>query len=141
MEAIIAIIKNNLQKTSVAISVGVVAGLLIGLIFGWLVWPVQWTDGTPEVLRADLQRDYLRMTIDSYNRTGDVNTAMARWDNLGEAAGSTLIALKSDPGTFFKVKTIEVFAFSAGMLASRCTTKKRVKFSALSSIPSSRICI
>ena len=107
MEAIIAIIKNNLQKTSVAISVGVVAGLLIGLIFGWLVWPVQWTDGTPEVLRADLQRDYLRMTIDSYNRTGDVNTAMARWDNLGEAAGSTLIALKSDPGYLDTVKIDE----------------------------------
>jgi hypothetical protein len=98
MEAIIAIIKNQLQKTSVAIGVGVVAGVLIGLIFGWLVWPVQWTDGTPEVLRADLQRDYLRMTIDSYNRTGDVDTAMARWDNLGEAAGSTFIALKTDPG-------------------------------------------
>ena len=98
MEAIIQIFKNLLQKTSVAIGVGVVAGLLIGLIFGWLVWPVQWTDGTPEVLRADLQRDYLRMTIDSYNRTGDVNTAMARWDTLGESAGSTFIALKNDPG-------------------------------------------
>jgi hypothetical protein len=107
MEAILAILKNNLQKTSVAIGVGVVAGLLVGLIFGWLVWPVQWTDGTPEVLRADLQRDYLRMTIDSYNRTGDVNTAMARWDNLGEAAGSTLIALKSDPGYLDTVKIDE----------------------------------
>jgi len=98
MEAIIAILKNLLRKTSVAISVGVAAGLLIGLLFGWVVWPVQWTDGTPEVLRADLQRDYLRMTIDSYNRTGDVDTAMKRWDNLGEAAGATFIALKSDPG-------------------------------------------
>ena len=98
MEAIIAILKNLLRKTSVAISVGMVAGVLIGLIFGWLVWPVQWTDGTPEVLRADLQRDYLRMTIDSYNRTGDVDEAMARWDELGEGAGSTLIALRTDPG-------------------------------------------
>jgi hypothetical protein len=98
MEAIIAIIKNLLQKTSVAIGIGAAAGLIIGLIFGWLVWPVQWTDGNPEVLRADLQRDYLRMTIDSYNRTGDIDRAMVRWDELGEAAGATFIALKSDPG-------------------------------------------
>ena len=98
MEAIIAIIRNLLKKTSVAIGVGVEAGLLIGLLFGWVVWPVEWTDGTPEVLRADLQRDYLRMTIDSYNRTGDVNTAMARWDTLGDSANGTFLSLQSDPG-------------------------------------------
>lgn len=98
MEPIIAIIRNLLQKTSAAIGVGVAAGLLIGLLFGWVVWPVEWTDGTPEVLRADLQRDYLRMTIDSYNRTGDVDTAMTRWDNLGSAANETYLALQNDPG-------------------------------------------
>ncbi|MGZ9166903.1 MAG: hypothetical protein ACXW4U_17155, partial [Anaerolineales bacterium] len=36
--------------------------------------------------------------IDSYNRTGDTNTAMARWDNLGEAANSTYTSLQNDPG-------------------------------------------
>lgn len=98
MEAILAIIRNNLRKPAVAIVLGAVVGLVLGLIFGWLVWPVEYTDGTPEILRADLQKDYLRMTIDSYNRTGDVDTAMARWDNLGAAAGSTFISLQSDPG-------------------------------------------
>ena len=98
MEAVIAIFKNLLKNPMVAIVLGVMIGLIVGLLFGWVVWPVQWTDGTPEVLRADLQVDYLRMTIDSYNRTGDVDTAMARWDNLGEAAGSTYISLQSDPG-------------------------------------------
>ncbi|HUG34136.1 MAG TPA: hypothetical protein VMJ90_05165 [Anaerolineales bacterium] len=107
MEAIIAIIRNLLQKTSVAIGVGVAAGLLIGLLFGWVVWPVEWTDGTPEVLRADLQRDYLRMTIDSYNRTGDVNTAMARWDTLGVDANGTFFALKADPGYLDPVRIDE----------------------------------
>lgn len=98
MEAILAIIRNNLRKPAVAIVLGAAAGLVLGLIFGWLVWPVEYTDGTPEILRADLQKDYLRMAIDSYNRTGDVDTAMARWDNLGAAAGSTFISLQSDPG-------------------------------------------
>ena len=98
MEAILAIIRNNLKKPVVAIALGAAVGLIIGLVLGWLVWPVQYTDGTPEILRTDLQKDYLRMTIDSYNRTGDVNTAMTRWNNLGAAAGSTFIALQTDPG-------------------------------------------
>lgn len=107
MEAILAIIKNNLRKPVVAVALGVVAGLVLGLIFGWLVWPVEYTDGTPEILRADLQKDYLRMTIDSFNRTGDVDTAMARWDNLGAAAGSTFISLQSDPGYLDSAKIQE----------------------------------
>ncbi|MCC6299711.1 MAG: hypothetical protein IT314_10460 [Anaerolineales bacterium] len=98
MEAILAIVKNNLKKPVVAIAVGAVAGLIVGLVFGWLVWPVEYTDGTPEIMRADLQKDYLRMTIDSFDRTGDADAAMARWDNLGAAAGATFIALQDDPG-------------------------------------------
>lgn len=98
MEALNAIIKNLLRNSTVAIAVGGVLGLIFGLIFGWVIWPVQWTDGTPEVLRADLQKDYLRMTIDSYERTGDANTAMARWDNLGATAGATYFSLQTDPG-------------------------------------------
>jgi hypothetical protein len=98
MEAVVAIIKNLLKNTRIVFVLGVVLGLGMGLILGWGIWPVQWTDGNPEVLRADLQKDYLRMTIDSYNRTGDVDTAMARWDELGVTAGPTYIALQSDPG-------------------------------------------
>jgi hypothetical protein len=98
MEALTAILKNLLQTTRAVLILGVVLGLVLGLIIGWGLWPVQWTDATPEVLREDLQRDYLRMTIDSYNRTGDTNTAMARWDNLGEAAGPTYSGLQTDPG-------------------------------------------
>ena len=99
MEAVTAILKNLLKNTLVAIGVGVVAGLIIGLFFGWVIWPVQWTDGTPEVLRSDLQEDYLRMTIESFARTGDNNTALRRWDDLGEAAGPTLARVQAAPGT------------------------------------------
>jgi hypothetical protein len=55
-------------------------------------------DTTPEVMRPDLQVDYLRMTIDSYNRTGDPNAAMARWDSLGKAGPATYNALITNPG-------------------------------------------
>src|SRR6185503_9776009 len=90
MEAVIAIIRNLLKNTRVALIVGVVLGLLLGLIIGWGIWPKTYDDTTPEIMRADLQEDYLRMTVESYNRTGDLNTAMRRWDDLGAAAAPTL---------------------------------------------------
>ena len=98
MEAVTAIVRNLLQNTRVALIIGVVLGLLLGLIMGWGLWPVQWTDGTPEVLRQDLQNDYLRMAIESFERTGDVDTAVRRWEDLGTAAGPTFIRVQADPG-------------------------------------------
>jgi hypothetical protein len=98
MEAVTAMVRNSLQNVRVTLIVGVVLGLLLGLIVGWGLWPVQWTNATPEVLRTDLQEDYLRMAIDSYNRTGDVDTAVRRWDDLGTAAGPTLLRVQANPG-------------------------------------------
>jgi hypothetical protein len=98
MEAVTAIVRNLLQNTRVTLIVGVVLGLLLGLIVGWGIWPVQWTDGTPEVLRQDLQDDYLRMAIESFTRTGDVNTAVKRWEDLGKAADPTFIRVQANAG-------------------------------------------
>lgn len=98
MEAVIAIIKNLLKNMRIVLILGVVLGLLLGLILGWGIWPVKWTNATPEVLRSDLQDDYMRMTIDSYNRTGDINLAGRRWDNLGPAAGPAFARVQVDPG-------------------------------------------
>lgn len=98
MEAVTAIMKNLLRTTIVAVVLGAILGLILGLLVGWVIWPVQWTDATPEVLRADLQEDYLRMAIESFNRTGDTDTAVRRWDNLGTAAGPTLLRVQSNPG-------------------------------------------
>ncbi len=108
MEAVIAIIKNLLKNNRVTLVLGVVLGLALGLIVGWGLWPPKWTDGTPEVMRADLQQDYLRMTIDSLNRTGDVNKAMARWENLGKAAPATFNAVQLDPG-YLTVTDVQQF--------------------------------
>jgi len=98
MEAVTAIIKNLLKNTRIVLILGVVLGLILGLTLGWGIWPVQWTDGTPEVMRTDLQLDYLRMTIDSYNRTGNVDLAMQRWNDLGENKGVIFGMLQSNPG-------------------------------------------
>lgn len=99
MEAVSAIVRNNLRNTTTAIIVGAILGLLLGLLVGWVIWPVQWTDGTPEVLRADLQEDYLRMTIESFSRNpNDLDSAVRRWNELGEAASPTLARVQQNPG-------------------------------------------
>ena len=103
MDAVTAIIKNLLKNTKVTLIVGVVLGLLLGLIIGWGFWPVQWTDALPEVLRADLQDDYMRMAIDSYRANKNINPqaaadlAVNRWDNLGTAAGVTFGRVQANP--------------------------------------------
>src|SRR3970282_717078 len=98
MEAVIAILKNILKNTTVAIVLGVILGLIVGLLMGWGIWPVEWTNGTPEIMREDLQEDYLRMTIDSYNRTGDTDKAIERWNNLGESKDRVYGLVQADPG-------------------------------------------
>jgi hypothetical protein len=98
MEAVLAIVKNLLKNPRVALIVGVVLGLLLGLIVGWGLWPVKVTEQTPELLRADLQEDYLRMAAESYARTNDPNEALRRWDDLGDAAGAAYVRLQANPG-------------------------------------------
>jgi hypothetical protein len=104
MEAVTAIVKNLLKNMKVVLVLGVMLGLILGLIIGWGIWPVKWTDAAPDVLRADLQEDYLRMAIDSYRATKGLNPqaaadlAVYRWENLGAAAGPTYARVSANPG-------------------------------------------
>jgi len=58
---------------------------------------VEWTNATPEVLRADLQADYLRMAVDSFRVNGDQALALQRWDNLGAGADTAYAMVQQDP--------------------------------------------
>jgi len=104
MEAVTAIVKNLLKNMKIVLVLGVVLGLLLGLLVGWGIWPVQWTDATPQVLRSDLQEDYMRMAIDSYRANKNINPqaaadlAVSRWQNLGDAAGATYGRVQANPG-------------------------------------------
>jgi hypothetical protein len=102
MEAVTAIIKNLLQNVRTVLILGVILGLALGLIIGWGIWPATYTDTTPEILRTDLQEDYLRMAMESYSQTGDQQTALKRWNDLGTAAQPTLQRLQPsiDPTLF-----------------------------------------
>lgn len=75
------------------------AGAVFGLVvLGWWLFPVEWTDGTPSQLRADLREDYLRAAIDSYTLNQDPIQANTRLEALGDAADETMAAVAGSPG-------------------------------------------
>lgn len=78
--------------------IALIIGISLGLAYAWVINPVRWVDGTPEQLRADVQRDYLRMAIDSYSINRDVDLAIERYQSLGSRAQQTLEEIGANPG-------------------------------------------
>jgi hypothetical protein len=97
MAALLQVLAVYIKKPAVAATLGAIGGLIIGLIFGWGIWPVQWTNATPEVLRTDLQADYMRMAIDSFRVNSNQALAVQRWDNLGANAADAFLQVQQDP--------------------------------------------
>ncbi len=78
--------------------VALLAGLTLGLVVAWGVWPVEWTDASAEFLRNELQVDYLRMTVDSFNLNHDEALAALRFQQLGAKGYDILQQVKAAPG-------------------------------------------
>jgi hypothetical protein len=95
MQFVVAIVK-KLPIVPIALFVG---GLAIGLLFGYVIAPVEFVNATPSYLRADLQEDYLRMTIDSFRLNQDPNLAIQRWQNLGAGAQPAFANIQANPKT------------------------------------------
>lgn len=91
-------IRGLLARKWVLAAGALVVGIALGLLYGWVISPVEWVNATPEHLRADLQRDYLRMVIESYSVNRDAPLALERYRSLGAAASETLAALAAQPG-------------------------------------------
>jgi len=84
------------NPTAFAIA-ALIVGMLIGLIFGWVVWPVKWTDASVDLLRSDLQQEWVRMTADSYASGASTETqAVDRLQALGEAASQAISDVQLD---------------------------------------------
>jgi len=77
-------------------AVALILGIIIGIPIGWNTVTV--VNTTPDVLRFDLQEDYLRMAIDSFGINPDPNLAVQRWNNLGAAAAPAFSDIQNNPG-------------------------------------------
>jgi len=66
------------RKWVVRVAVGVVVGLAIGCAIGWCLWPVQYTNTAPTVLRQDYRDDYVVMVATTYEVEEDLEQARER---------------------------------------------------------------
>src|SRR5512138_3039385 len=86
-----------LKKPLVLAALACLLGIIIGIPIGW--GTVRVVNTTPAVLRPDLQEDYLRMAIESFQVDRDPNAAVRRWDALGPAAAPLFVEVQQNPGT------------------------------------------
>ena len=91
-------LREKFKNPVFAAVIAIIVGFFFGLLWGWVIQPVEWVDATPELLNADYQTDYLRMTIDSFTANSDTALAMQRWQNLGPTANQRLEEIKTSPG-------------------------------------------
>lgn len=90
---------SDVLKRPVVIGVlALVVGLALGLVVGWGIMPVEWYNAPANLLRPDLQDEYLRMSIDSYRVNGDDALALKRYSDLGENAFALFQTIKESPG-------------------------------------------
>jgi hypothetical protein len=84
-----------LKKPLVVAILGCILGLIVGIPLGWAT--VRVVNTTPAVMRQDLQQDYLRMAIESFQVDRNPNLAVQRWDSLGPAAAPLFVEIQQNP--------------------------------------------
>jgi len=75
-------------------AVGVAVGLMLGFAIGWWIWPVQYTNTAPDVLRQDYRDDYVVMVATAHEVEGDLERARDRLKLLDpEEAAAPVVEL------------------------------------------------
>jgi len=75
-------VRNLLRGGGAQWLIGVVIGLALGFAIGWGVWPVEYTNTAPAVLRSDYRDEYVLMTAAAYTVDGDLALATERMRRL-----------------------------------------------------------
>lgn len=79
---------SNWIKIIIALTIGIV----LGLIYGWVIQPVQYTDVTPNILRADYRADYVLMVAEAYQNEYDSELSARRLAILGSESPAQIVA-------------------------------------------------
>ena len=61
---------------------GIALGLALGFVVGWWLWPVTYTNTSPDALRTDYRDDYILMTAAAFEVEHDLEEARYRLMHL-----------------------------------------------------------
>ena len=64
-------VKEYLKRPIITAVLGAILGLALGLAIGWGLWPVKYYDAAAAHLRADLQDQWVLMTVSDYRLETD----------------------------------------------------------------------
>lgn len=106
-----------LSKPRYLAVIAFIAGVVFGwIVLGWWAWPVEWENASVQELRPDLQEDYMRMVIDSYNLRTNMDIALGRINEFGDGAQQVLDKVAQNPGDETSQAILNFFqqSYSAG---------------------------
>ena len=66
--------RNMLVRSLITLTVG----LAIGIAISWVLWPVEYTNTSPQLLRQDYRDDYVIMVAETYSVVHDLESATDR---------------------------------------------------------------
>ncbi|MBI2331364.1 MAG: hypothetical protein HYU84_04235 [Chloroflexi bacterium] len=76
----------------ITVVIALAIGIAFGLVYGWVIEPVEYTDVTPDVLRADYRADYVLMTAEAYQTDFDADAAARRIAQLGSQPPAEIVS-------------------------------------------------
>jgi hypothetical protein len=65
-------------------------GVALGLLVSWWLWPVEYTDVSPDTLRPAHRTEYIVLIAQAYKHDGDLRRAQIRLAALGDLAAMGL---------------------------------------------------
>lgn len=102
--------------------VSLTVGVVLGIVYGYFINPVVWVDAGIPQLRTELQEDYVRAVIDSYELNDDKERALLRLYEVGFERSSEFLALiaanpgSQDIGKIQQLSALVSSDFGAGQL-------------------------
>jgi len=70
----------------------IAVGIAIGLIYGWVISPVEYTNTTPDTLRADYRSDYVLMVAEVFHADQNIDLAARQLGILGSEPPTKIAA-------------------------------------------------
>jgi len=98
---------------------GLLLGAVLGVLYAWVVRPVQYTNTSPQTLRADYKDQYRALIASAYLSNGDLVRARARLDLLGETDIYAVLAKQAqrtlaEGGSSLEARALGILAVALG---------------------------